>query len=651
MAFEYQGFATLGVNLNRQKYGPLDISNVFTSEADLNYYLSKGAITEGVSTYWYKDDVNKVVPYPYEGQVLATVIDGDVNVYVLRLKADGSFEAKAIEPDVDGKTIKLTNGKLELVGLPTNTAGKTYVPSFVNGTLTWAEPDTTTTDNLGALIDALDDDMTAVENRATELEKTVDGYGEGESHVKGLVEKLADEVAARTQADSDLAGDIADALQEAKGYAKEYADNIDKALKAADEALEARVDALEDTADDHEDRLVKVEAFFGTNADDENKGFEHLDAALDTLVEIQTFLNGEGGAVKDIIDDIAANAEAIDELEAEFAEGGRVTAVETLAADNEARLDAVESDVDVLQSISKSYLTAGEDAIKKDVDEAQRTADAAVAAIGAASADGKAATGAYAAIEAAQKAADDAQADVDALKKVVVGEDEKGGVKALAEDNATRLDSVEADVEQAEKDIDALEAIVKNGDDTNAKLRESITSLQNVVEKGDDANSKLRSDLTDLTGRVSTAEGTLATTTTTANNALAKAEAAQEDLDKAEEAIEALQNVVEKGDNTNAKLREAITAIQGIVETGADNNEALGKEIDAVVAKVDNTTTGLVATKDIADRAETKADSNAAAIEAIEGDYMRIGADSKLYTGKAGADVIVFNCGTAKTNI
>ena len=29
--FEYQGFATLGVNLNRQKYGPLDISNVFTS--------------------------------------------------------------------------------------------------------------------------------------------------------------------------------------------------------------------------------------------------------------------------------------------------------------------------------------------------------------------------------------------------------------------------------------------------------------------------------------------------------------------------------------------------------------------------------------------------------------------------------------------
>ena len=51
MAFEYQGFATLGVNLNRQKYGPLDISNVFNSQGDLDYYLSKGANTDNVSEY------------------------------------------------------------------------------------------------------------------------------------------------------------------------------------------------------------------------------------------------------------------------------------------------------------------------------------------------------------------------------------------------------------------------------------------------------------------------------------------------------------------------------------------------------------------------------------------------------------------------
>ena len=78
MAMTYQNFASLGVNLNRQKYGPLDISNVFTSEADLKYYLSKGTFTEGVSEYWYKSADSKVVPYPYEGQVIATVIDGEI---------------------------------------------------------------------------------------------------------------------------------------------------------------------------------------------------------------------------------------------------------------------------------------------------------------------------------------------------------------------------------------------------------------------------------------------------------------------------------------------------------------------------------------------------------------------------------------------
>ena len=46
MAMEYQGFATLGVNLNRQKYGPLDVSSVFISTADLTYYITKGKVKE-----------------------------------------------------------------------------------------------------------------------------------------------------------------------------------------------------------------------------------------------------------------------------------------------------------------------------------------------------------------------------------------------------------------------------------------------------------------------------------------------------------------------------------------------------------------------------------------------------------------------------
>ena len=107
MAFNYQGFATLGVNLNRQKYGPLDISSVFATQADLNYYLTKGAATEGVSTYWYESADKKVVPYPYAGQLIATAFAGEaVKVWVLSEKEDGTFETKnvgdttAVETDI-----------------------------------------------------------------------------------------------------------------------------------------------------------------------------------------------------------------------------------------------------------------------------------------------------------------------------------------------------------------------------------------------------------------------------------------------------------------------------------------------------------------------------------------------------------------------
>lgn len=100
MAMTYQNFASLGVNLNRQKYGPLDISAVFNSEADLKYYLSKGAFTEGVSEYWYKNENEKIVPYPYEGQIISTVFGEEVKTYVLALDATGNFKLKSISQDL-----------------------------------------------------------------------------------------------------------------------------------------------------------------------------------------------------------------------------------------------------------------------------------------------------------------------------------------------------------------------------------------------------------------------------------------------------------------------------------------------------------------------------------------------------------------------
>lgn len=318
MAMTYQNFASLGVNLNRQKYGPLDISNVFTSEADLKYYLTKGTFTTGVSEYWYKSAAEKVVPYPYEGQVLATVIDGVVNVYALSLDAEGNFQTQEIgaKVEVDGKTIKLNaDGKLELVGIPADITGKTLVPSLVNGELTWAEPDTSTAEGQAQEIEGL-------KSRATALENTVNGIPAGESTeaVKGLVEKvadnaqaIADEAAAREAAIGVEAKDeapatglykaIADALQAAKDYADEndantvYDDTV-LAGKVNDNA--SVISAIQGQIGNAESGLVKDIADNKKAIEDLKTAYAEADA--DTLEAAQTYTNTAIGGLEIDID-------------------------------------------------------------------------------------------------------------------------------------------------------------------------------------------------------------------------------------------------------------------------------------------------------------------------------------------------------------
>lgn len=67
---KYQGVATLGVNLNRQKYGPLDVSSVLLTEDDLAWYILGSA--ENAPTGWTGG-----TPYPYPGQIIVTL---DTNV-------------------------------------------------------------------------------------------------------------------------------------------------------------------------------------------------------------------------------------------------------------------------------------------------------------------------------------------------------------------------------------------------------------------------------------------------------------------------------------------------------------------------------------------------------------------------------------------
>ena len=78
---KYQGVATLGVNLNRQKYGPLDVSSVLLTLADLNWYVQGSA--DNAPSGWTGG-----TPYPYPGQLIVVL----ENNTVYQLYADETSE-------------------------------------------------------------------------------------------------------------------------------------------------------------------------------------------------------------------------------------------------------------------------------------------------------------------------------------------------------------------------------------------------------------------------------------------------------------------------------------------------------------------------------------------------------------------------------
>ena len=87
MAFDYekyQSYTGLAKNLSRQKYGPLDVSQLFLSEDDLKWYCSNGVDStlsvNANTTMW-----NNLTIYPYPGQVVALRDSVTKTVRILKL--------------------------------------------------------------------------------------------------------------------------------------------------------------------------------------------------------------------------------------------------------------------------------------------------------------------------------------------------------------------------------------------------------------------------------------------------------------------------------------------------------------------------------------------------------------------------------------
>lgn len=157
-------FGTLdfAVAFNRQTAFPLDAKSYFES------YDSAVAAAQAADEAGSKKSVY------YYGQVVSVVENGTAKLYIIQ--PDKTLKEAGGEIVINENVFaKDENGKLDLLGFATATAGAQLVKGS-DGKISWVAPSGTT-------VEGLDTRLTVVEN-------AINGTGEGETRVPGLVEKV-----------------------------------------------------------------------------------------------------------------------------------------------------------------------------------------------------------------------------------------------------------------------------------------------------------------------------------------------------------------------------------------------------------------------------------------------------------------------------
>ncbi len=210
--------------------------------------------------------------------------------------------------------------------------------------------------------------------------------------------------------------------------------------------------------------------------------------------------------------------------------------------------------------------------------------------------------------------------------------------KKTGEDAAAAAAGAVGRLDIAEPKITTLQNIV-NGYSETGSIKAAVEAAQNAADAAQDAADKAQGEVDTLEGVVSTLRGEYDVTKALATTNEAAISALTSRVGTAEGNITTLQGIVATGNDSNAKLREAITDLQGIVKTGADANAALRSDLTTLQGVVNHATTGLAATKAIADEAKSDAEDAQGRVAAIEADYLKA------------ADAYIFNCGTSTTII
>ena len=309
MALNYQNYASLGVNLNRQLSGPLDISTVFNSQVDLTYYLTGGTGDKaGVSEYW----ASLPATYPYAGQIVALATDAGVSVLVIKESASGFVtEPISAETAVDGEVITYNADKeLTLVGFA-NAATGARLQKTATG-VEWVVPGSDGTMTEAEVQQAINDLNRDVTNLGTDLGAVKDIIGK-ESTGEGVASSgLIARVEALETQDGILTGEI-DALETSftNVYTKTETDSaIAKAIAAVDHLSREIVETLPENASEKVIYMVHRED--GTGQDVYNE-YMYINGAWeiigDTSVDLTGYAKTEDILIKSVSSDFTVTGD------------------------------------------------------------------------------------------------------------------------------------------------------------------------------------------------------------------------------------------------------------------------------------------------------------------------------------------------------
>lgn len=500
MAYTYQSFATLGVNLNRQNYGALDISQVFNSQGDLNYYLSKGTDKSAVSDYW-----KEIVPYPYEGQIIATVFDGVVKVYVLALNEEGKFV--------------------------TQNVGDTSA--------------------VEATIEDLEEALTALDDKVGEI-PTEEKDGEQVPVAKDIIEYInkKTEGIATDAALGELQGKVG-SLETAVG-------NAESGLVKQVADLEDRADTIETTlADKANSSEVYTKEEVDTEIDNAVKGIlgENVKEAYDTLKEIQDILEGtDGETIDGLIETVDANKQAITVLTGNDTVDGSVDKKIKDAIANKADKATTLAEYGITDAYTKDEVyTKGEadQAIADKISEVnggesagevlgqlnayKKTINMEVfgneAGTGDSRIDQLEAIGAQANVIEVIKVNGEVQDITDKAVNIEVPTDiltstDRASLEGLIDTAQDKADKAAADAATNAGAIETLDSTVSGHTETLGQHTTAINNIQNSLAEGGAVGSKIK-----------TLEETVGTVQTTANEAKATSDTNKTDIEGLKTAV------------------------------------------------------------------------------------------------------------------